>query len=214
MNSNITMFLARAIVLIIAIPVHESAHALVSYWLGDPTAKQAGRITMNPFKHFDLMGSLCLLFAGIGWAKPVPIDPRYYRNPKRDMALSALAGPVSNILMASVAIIILKLFVFVFQVEGAVWIFVAEVLYYMVIVNITLGIFNLLPVPPFDGSRIFLTFLPAKAYFGVMKYERYIMIAVFAAVFFGLLDVPLQFLYTVVFNFLDRATFFLGMLRF
>ena len=203
---NITQFLARVIVLLIALPMHESAHGLVAYWLGDPTAKDARRITLNPIRHLDIVGGLCLLFAGVGWAKPVPIDPRYFRKPKRDMALSALAGPVSNFLLAVLAIILLKVYLLLVPADTTFATLVALIFYYMVFINIALAIFNMLPVPPFDGSRIFLTFLPAKWYFGLMKYERYIMIGIFFLMVIGILDTPLSFLYNGVFKGLDWAT--------
>lgn len=206
MNQNITMFIARAIVLLTTLPVHESAHGLVSYWLGDPTAKAQGRITLNPLRHLDPIGSAMLLFVGFGWAKPVPVDARYYKNPKLGMALTAAAGPLSNLLMATLALIIYKT-VF-YATMGAVNAFVLLVLETMVFTNIVLGMFNLLPCPPFDGSRIFLFFLPDKWYFGVMKYERYIMGVVFVLLFFDVLDKPLQFLYTNCYHALDVLTRF------
>lgn len=204
-TERIIEFLARAAVLLVALPVHESAHGLVSYWLGDPTAKNAGRITLNPIRHLSLIGSLCLLVAGVGWARPVPVDPRYYRKPKRDMALTALAGPVSNFLMAILAMVLLKLYMLLLF-NGKLTDFGFMFFYYMVYTNIALSIFNMLPIPPFDGSRIFLTFLPRKWYFGVMKYERYIMIGLMIILSIGLLSKPLGFLYGGVFDLLDWAT--------
>ena len=215
---RIAQILARVLVLLTAIPVHESAHGLVSLWLGDPTAKNAGRITLNPFRHFDLMGTLCLILGGIGWAKPVPINPNYYRNRKAGMALSALAGPVSNFIMATLSLILLKVifvmlgFFPMLRLGDTILQFIFLVLYTMVITNVVLCIFNMLPVPPFDGSRIYLIFLPEKWYFGIMKYERIIMIAVFLILFAGILDRPLGIAYQSVIVFLDRATGFLGTL--
>jgi Zn-dependent proteases len=207
---DFTQLLARVIVLITSIPVHESAHGLVAYWLGDPTARRAGRITLNPLRHFDFIGSAVLLIGGIGWAKPVPIDARYFRKPKRDMALSALAGPVSNIIMATLAIIILKAILLFFYSGGVVMDFIVELFIFMVLTNIALAIFNMLPVPPFDGSRIFLTFLPTKWYFTIMRYEKYIYLGVFLLLFLGVLSAPLNFLNSKVLILLDKATWFLG----
>lgn len=220
MNINlVTSFLARLVVLLVAIPIHESAHGLTAYWLGDPTAKDAGRITLNPMRHIDIIGTLCLLIGGIGWARPVPVDARYFGKPKRDMALSALAGPVSNLLMAILAIILFKVYLLLVPSSGALVMgdlmipnnypfasIIAMVLYYLVIINIALAIFNMLPVPPFDGSRIFLTFLPTKIYFGIMRYERFIMIGLFILLATGVLDTPLGFLYNGVFSLFDWAT--------
>lgn len=214
MNQQFFMYFARFIALITSIPVHESAHAYVSYKLGDPTAKAMGRLTLNPVKHFDIIGAICLLVAGIGWAKPVPIDPRYYKNRKLGMALSALAGPVSNFIMAFLAMIAYKLSEYAFYGTTAkFWYYAALVFYYIVIINITLGIFNLIPVPPFDGSRIFLVFLPERWYFAIMKYERYIFIAFFLLLSFtSVIDKPMAVASNAVLGFFDKATFFVDKL--
>lgn len=209
MNDNVITLLARVVVLITTIPVHESAHGLVSYWLGDPTAKAQGRITLNPLKHFDLMGSICLLFAGVGWAKPVPVNSGYYKRKKLGMAITALAGPAANFMMAMISMILYK-FVAVYAFyhgAGAVLEFIIVLLWTMTFSNIVLGVFNLMPFPPFDGSRIYSIFLPEKWYFGIMKYERYIFGGVILLVFFGVLDTPLGFLYESCLNLLDKATF-------
>lgn len=203
---------ARIIVLFTALPVHECAHGLVSYWQGDPTAKQQGRISLNPLRHFDMMGTLCIMLVGFGWAKPVPVDSRYYKNRKLGMAITALAGPLSNILMALILMAGLKLALLYLPIATEVAAFAIEVVYMMVIINVGLAIYNMLPVPPFDGSRIFLFFLPERWYFGVMKYERYLMLAVIALVWFGILDTPLTFLRSNTLYALDFLTGFLGRL--
>jgi len=196
---------SRAIVLLTAIPVHEAAHALVAWRLGDPTAKDAGRLSLNPARHFDLFGSVCLLAVGIGWAKPVPIDARRFRHPRAGMALSAAAGPLSNFLMALLAMLAAK--IVYYAGGGAGWAqTAANVLLAVCIINISLGIFNLLPLPPFDGSRIYSVFLPERFYFGIMRYERYILFAVLALLWLGVLDRPLGFLNNAVFTGLDWLT--------
>ena len=157
------------------IPFHESAHALASHLLGDDTAVRAGRLSMNPLRHFDPLGALCMLVGGVGWAKPVSINPYNYKNPKVGMALSAAAGPASNLLLAWVSMILYKL-CWYSGLGDAVPV-LTMFLYYMVAMNLSLAVFNLLPVPPFDGSRIALLFLPQRLYFRAMKYERYIMLA-------------------------------------
>lgn len=201
---------ARVIALFVAIPIHETAHGLVAYALGDPTAKYAGRLTLNPFKHFDIMGSICLLLAGIGWAKPVPVDPRYFKNKKIGMAITAAAGPLSNLLLALVTMIIYKIMFYSLYSSQSVVIYVIEyILYYVIVINISLCIFNLLPCPPFDGGRIFTFFLPEKVYFGIMKYEQYIYLVVFALVFTGVLDGPLSAANGFIFNGLDTITSFI-----
>ena len=183
---------------LISISVHESAHGYVSYKLGDPTARNLGSITLNPVKHFDLLGFICMVLFRVGWAKPVPVNSRYYKNPRRDMAITAAAGPLSNLIMAFIGGLGYEIMGrFSFREANAVFYFCYTLYLFFVIfaqLNVFLAIFNLLPVPPFDGSRIFYIFLPEKWYFGIMKYERYIMIAVILLLYLDVLDLPLNFL--------------------
>lgn len=176
----------RIIVLLIAFPIHETAHALSAHWMGDDTAKEQGRITLNPFKHLTLVGTLFMIFAGFGWAKPVPINPTKFKNPKRGMALSSAAGPLSNLILAYISMIIWKIFIYLdlFSINGI----ASDFLIYCAFLNVMLAVFNLLPIPPLDGSRLFTLFLPHDKYFKLMKYEKYIMIALFAVIWLGLLD--------------------------
>ncbi len=211
MTSIIQIILSLPIVLL-ALSVHETAHGYAAYKLGDNTAKSLGRLTLNPVKHFDLVGFICMLFLKFGWAKPVPINARYFKKPRRDMAITAAAGPVSNILLALIFGGLLRIeFIFVekyismedtlsvLSALGAtsfsgtvaevsytykIFAVLAFILYLGVILNISLAIFNLIPIPPFDGSRIFYVFLPTSLYFKVMRYERYIMIAILVLLFF------------------------------
>ena len=196
--------------LLLALSVHECAHGYIAMKLGDPTARNLGRLSLNPLKHLDPIGAICMLLFGFGWAKPVPVNSRYFKNPRRDMALTALAGPVSNFLMALIGM-------FLFRGAGALfyalpyptdfWFSVENVVVNMclefAILNISLGVFNLIPVPPLDGSRIFLTFLPPRLYFGLMKYERYVMLAMFVLLYLGVFSRPLSFLVTSIFNGMD-----------
>lgn len=191
---------------LISIAVHESAHGYVSYKQGDPTARNLGRITLNPLKHFDIMGFICMVLFRVGWAKPVPVNPRYYKNPRRGMAITAAAGPVSNIIMAFIGVIgyeLVGLMLISFrEMNTAYYICVTIYMFFQVFasLNVFLAIFNLIPVPPFDGSRIAYIFMPPKAYFGIMKYERYIMLGMIAILWLGVLDTPLDFLSTSILN--------------
>lgn len=192
---SLTEFLYSIPCILIALTVHEVAHGWMAYKLGDPTAKAMGRLTLNPLKHLDPLGALCMLFFHFGWAKPVPIDSRYFKKPKRDVALTALAGPLSNILMAFLGILLYSILRAIFVQTGAASFFGATVqqlvlylLFYFYYLNLSLAVFNFLPVPPLDGSRIFLVFLPQKYYFGIMKYERYIQLALLLCLWLGFLD--------------------------
>ncbi len=190
------------IVVLVSMCAHEVAHGYAAYKLGDPTARNLGRLTMDPTKHLDPIGTICMVLFGYGWAKPVPINSRYFKKPRRDMAITAFAGPLMNLLIAFVSGIFMSLAqVFLIDyfmstgVEGG---FVFNLLYftyvfflYMHLLNIRFAVFNLIPVPPLDGSRILFLFLPDKYYFGLMKYERYISIVFIALLYTGILSVPL-----------------------
>ena len=207
----------RAIVLLTTIPIHEAAHAWAADKLGDPTARYKGRLTLNPMAHFDLVGSLRLLLTGIGWAKPVPVNPINFDDSKKGMALSAAAGPAANLVIATLSMAIMKLLLYSGGLRmmygrsmfGSVWGTFYYIFSTMCSINISLAIFNLLPFPPFDGSRIFNYFLPDKFYFAIMEYERYIFIGLLVVLYIGLLDGPLSFLNGIVYFLLDKLTFFL-----
>ena len=212
MSSIIQMFQNKAslIWLVLRIPVvlfslsfHEASHAFAAHKLGDDTAKNLGRLTLNPIKHLDLIGAICLFFFGIGWAKPVPIMTRNFKNPKKGMAISALAGPVSNVLLSLIGLFLCSLFARIFGYDGSetgilrviannrgnTAAFLLCLFFYIFhLTNLLLAMFNMLPVPPLDGSRLALLFLPEKAYFAVMKYERIIMIVFLALLFFAGFD--------------------------
>lgn len=193
----ISLLLALPVV-IIALPFHETAHGFVASKLGDPTAKNAGRLSLNPAKHLDPIGFLCMLFFGFGWAKPVPINAYYFKNPKRDTALCAAAGPISNLLLAVLFAILLRLSFLVpgvslsYFLEDGFGYWLTQFFLVAIQLNVTLAVFNLLPIPPLDGSRLFLSFLPARLYFKVMRYERVISLVLMLALFVGLLDGPIR----------------------
>lgn len=167
---------------LVALTFHECAHGFIAYKLGDPTAKYMGRLTLNPIKHIDPIGAICMLIAHFGWAKPVPIDITNFKHPKRDLAISAIAGPISNILLGFLGCFIYVVTVNLLpsQVESR---FAFEMLrilvtflYYFGWLNISLALFNLLPIPPLDGSKILYAFLPPKANNWCKMHEREIAI--------------------------------------
>lgn len=175
------------------LPLHEFAHGWVANKLGDPTAKLDGRLTLNPLASVDPVGAFALLAFGFGWAKPVPVDSRYFKKPKRDMAITALAGPVSNLLAALVGAILVVVFE-VFVPYNGVTAFLYNVLYYYVVVNISLAVFNLIPVPPLDGSRIIGAFLSDRALATYYRYQNMFVMVLFVLMMTGAFSGPL---YTV-----------------
>lgn len=200
---ELMMILLSIPVVLFSLSFHEMAHGWAAKKMGDPTAHYLGRVSLNPLSHLDPLGTLSMLLFGIGWAKPVPINPRNFRHPRKGMALTGLAGPLSNLILAFVALLGFQTLSacaelsFFFE-KGILWYLpaaklsfldiLALLLYVMATLNCSLAIFNLIPVPPFDGSRIFYFLLPDKYYFGVMRYERVIMIVTMVALFTGALD--------------------------
>ncbi|MCR4780135.1 MAG: site-2 protease family protein [Ruminiclostridium sp.] len=201
------------VMLFVVFPLHESAHALTAKLLGDDTAERQGRITLNPFAHLDLIGTIGIVIFRVGWAKPVPVNTRRctkIKSEKAAMALTAAAGPMANVLSSLVFLIIQKILLVSYNAGGP------EILYYLIlalglIIQIDLynGVFNLLPIPPFDGSRVFFAFLPQKYYFSIMRYEQYIMIGLLVLMYTGILSIPFQFITDAIYSLLDLITKFI-----
>lgn len=207
MNERVTDIIIHGIVLLTAFPIHECSHALAAHWLGDDTAKNQGRLTLNPLKHLDPIGTVFMLIGGFGWAKAVPVNPNNFRNRKAGMAISSLAGPASNLVLAYISIILYKIAAYSAFSGGNAYIdALSTVFLYAVFLNVGLAVFNLLPVPPLDGSRIFNLILPEKLYFKIMRYENVIFGLLFIAVFMGFLDRPISALQNAAVNTMDTLT--------
>ena len=187
--------LVTAAAAILCITVHETCHGLAALALGDPTAKRAGRLSFNPLKHIDLMGFAMMVVAKVGWAKPVPINPGYFRRPKLGMAITALAGPLSNVLLSALAAAGYTASIYyawLLGVPGLEWL--GEFFYLVFYLSAGLAVFNLLPVPPLDGNKVLFSILPEALYWKLMRYERYGMLLMMALLLTGALDIPLNFL--------------------
>lgn len=198
-----TMILRIAAILLCLV-VHEVCHGLAAYKLGDPTAKMNHRLSLNPLHHLDVFGLLMMVTVGFGWAKPVPVDPRYFKKPKQGMAITSLAGPFSNFVLAYLAAIGANALAAVMTVRGesAGFFLAFQFCYLLVLLNIGLGVFNLIPFPPLDGSKVVAMFLPDRLYIRWMRLERYGMIILMAILWFGWFDGFLDGARTVLTNFM------------
>lgn len=200
--SLMILLLSKCFVVFCCMPIHELAHGFIAYKCGDDTAKLKGRLTINPFAHLDWIGTIMIFLFGIGYANPVPVNPARLKHPRRDMALVALAGPISNLLMGFV-------WVFLFYIinsagnSNAGMLAIGYFFYYAAQVNVMLAVFNLLPIPPLDGAKIFSAVLPDKVYFKIMKYDRYIMIALMVLLFTGVLNGVIGWLTNIMMQFIS-----------
>ena len=201
-TSAVIYVISALVVIFLTLPIHEFAHGYTAVKLGDDTPRWQGRLTLNPFAPIDYMGSLFILLFGFGWAKPVGVNARNFKSPKRDMAITAFAGPLSNIIMAFIFMLIVYL-LDALNMTGGAWFYLAMFCLFVVQINVSLAVFNLIPIPPLDGSRILTAFLPDRTYYKIMQYERYIYLGFILLLFTNVLDAPLSFLRNAVMSFLD-----------
>jgi Zn-dependent protease len=190
-NFDIVEILITLPAVLVALTLHELAHGWTAWMLGDPTAKQRGRLTLNPLKHIDILGMLCMVLLRFGWAKPVPVDPRYFRHPRRDMAIVAAAGPAVNLVLGFFGVLVFYLMAVLFP-DAAFANALGEFFAILAVLSVGFAVFNLIPLPPLDGSRIIGMVLPPKWNYFMYKYERYIQLGVIALLYFGVLTVPLS----------------------
>lgn len=173
---NLLSILISVPITLIALTVHECAHGWVSSKLGDPTPRIQGRLTLNPFAHLDFMGTILMILTGFGWAKPVEVNPMYYKDRKKGMALVAAAGPISNILLAFIGMLLSGVLVLIRYWAGFELALLDTILHLFTIRNLGFAVFNLIPLPPLDGAKVLGMFLPNRAYYTMLQYERYCMI--------------------------------------
>ena len=184
--SALTNLLLSVVPALLCITLHELAHGYVAYRLGDDTAKRAGRLTLNPLKHIDIMGLIMMVVLKFGWAKPVPVNPNYFRKPKQGMAVTALAGPVSNLILAVLFLGIGKVIYLYAPYSAGMNVFFEWCLFTVAPMSVGMGLFNLIPIPPLDGSKVLAMFLPNSAYGQLMRYERYGILVLLALSWLGL----------------------------
>ena len=231
-QQTILKYGVKLIIIFLCLPVHEFAHAWSAKKLGDTTQNYKGRLTLNPLAHLDPFGAVCLFLTGFGWAKPVEVNSRMFKNFKRDMAITAAAGPISNVVLALLGGILWKIVLCCYWVKAgysisditaeagsfgsAVYLQLTNgsdalfwlqfILWYFVRINLGLAVFNFIPVPPLDGSKIIMFFLPNKANYKLYEYQTYIYIGFIVVLMTGLLDVPLGFLQNIAFILINALT--------
>lgn len=213
-NIDLEGLLSLVIAVVLAMSIHEMAHGLVSYWLGDPTAKMQGRISLNPFAHVDWLGVLCLLLFHFGWAKPVPIDASYYKDRKTGIIWTSFAGPLANFLLAFICVFIyILLIVFLPQfVYSSIGSFIVSTLSTSATLNVGFGLFNLIPVPPLDGSKILFAFLPDEQYYRFIEGSPFFMLVLILLIYMNVLNVPLAMLQNNILQFfINISSMILGL---
>ena len=202
-SGGIAYILSSLVVIFLTLPIHEFAHGFAATKLGDPTPRYQGRLTLNPFAHIDYLGAACILLVGFGWAKPVPINPNRMRNPRTGVIWTSLAGPASNLLIAFVMMIPFRILESIPISSEAMYntlSIIYSILYFFILVNIGLAVFNLIPIPPLDGSNILLGFLPYKAIYWVQQHRQVISFVFLILIFSDFLDTPLSYLQQLIFK--------------
>ncbi len=193
------LFMSYALVILVALPVHEYAHAYTAYRMGDNTARWNGRLTMNPFAHLDIIGTILIFVFGFGYAKPVPVNPRNFRNYKTGMLLTSLAGPMSNLVMGFMTLSVIRV-LFVVAPQTQAFALIIILLRTFAQINVMLAVFNLLPIPPLDGYRIASNFLPAKWVYYIERYQWYITMGLFLLIATGMLGNVIGAIYNPIYS--------------
>lgn len=193
----------------LCIMFHEVSHGMVAYKLGDPTAKNEGRLTFNPFRHIDLWGLLMMAIFKFGWAKAVPVNMRNFKHPIRDMAITAAAGPISNLILALFALMLRSAMLYIYyRTSWAAVDFLIAFCEYTAILSVGLAVFNVIPVPPLDGSKVLNALLPRHIYYKILRYERYGFLVMMVVLYLGVLDTPLTLCRTGILSFFSHIAVF------